>query len=260
MFKLARRRRIERSSLSAKEVSALAFANEVLKLATDLVAAAIADVDFAGVRDPKIIGLALLCRSISNCKGALAMARDNQAIEARALVRLCTENLFLVAELCESGSDFVVKMREDNAAHRISLGELGLKEPGVADAEEGKIIRDLIKAHKAEFPKPRKLPISETAKGLMERVYPSYKMLSHDSVHPSIDALRRHNRPIQEHNRWIMTMNLVAPFRPGERLDTLNKAAFALLAVCVGVNDLFGGTSQNDAVRALFEQFKSASA
>jgi hypothetical protein len=28
----------------------------------------------------------------------------------------------------------------------------------------------------------------------MEGVYPSYKMLSHDSVHPSIDALRRHNQ------------------------------------------------------------------
>ena len=260
MIKLARRRRIERPSLSTKEVTALAFAKKVLKLATDLVDAAIAEVAFTGPRDPKILGLALLCRSISNCQGALAMARDNQAIESRALVRLCTENVFLVAELCASGSDFVAKMREDNAAHRISLGEVGLKEPGVADSEGGKIIRDLIKAHKAEFPKPRRLPVSETAKGLMEGVYPSYKMLSHDFVHPSIDALRRHNQSIREHDRLTLTVNLVAPFRPGERLDTLNKGAFALLATCVGVNDLLGGTSQNDAVRALFEQVKVASA
>ena len=165
------------------------------------------------------------------------MARDNQTIKSRALVRLCTENLFFVAELCESGSDFVAKMREDNAANRVSLGESELKEPGVADTGEGKTIRDLIKSLKNEFPKPSKLSVSDTAKGLMARAYPSYKLLSINSVHPSIDALRRH----QDYNHQTMTVHLVPPFKPNERLDTLNKGCFVLLGVCVGVNQLLRG-------------------
>lgn len=68
---------------------------EVLKLAANLVDTAIAEVAFSGARDPKILGLALLCRSISNCQGALAMARDNQAIESpRSCSALYREPVF----------------------------------------------------------------------------------------------------------------------------------------------------------------------
>jgi hypothetical protein len=255
-IKLAPRSRTERPRWSAEEVRALEFARKVLKLATGLVDTAIAEEAFSGARYPRIIGLALLCRSISNCQGALAMARDNQAIESRALVRLCFENLFLVAELCDRGSEVVTEMRSHNAASRISVAESGLKEPGVADSEEGKIIRDQIKALRAEFPKPRKLSVSDTAKGILERAYPAYALLSHDPAHPSIDALRRHSRPMRERNRQTLTMHVIPPFKPKERLDAINKGSFALLGVCVAVNQLFEGTSQNDAIRGLFEQFQ----
>jgi predicted hotdog family 3-hydroxylacyl-ACP dehydratase len=52
-----------------------------MKLATAVVDIAVAEVAFEGPRDPNVIGLALLCRSISNIKGALTMAQDNQAVE-----------------------------------------------------------------------------------------------------------------------------------------------------------------------------------
>ena len=254
--KLARRRHTERPRWSAEEVRALEFAKKVLKLASGLVDTAIAEVAFNGVRDPRVIGLALLCRSISNCQGALAMARDNQAIESRALVRLCLENLFIVEQLCARGSEVVSEMRSHNAARRISLGESELKgEPGVADSEEGKTIRDQIKALRAEFPKPRSLSVSDTAKGILAHVYRSYLLLSHDAAHPSIDALRRHSRRMREHNRQTLTMHLCPPFRQGERQKTLDLACFALLGVCVGVNQLFEGTSQSNAIKNLFEQF-----
>jgi hypothetical protein len=253
--RLTRRRSAERPSWSTDEVRAMAFAQKVMKLAIGIVDAAIAEVAFEGPRDPKYIGLALLCRSISNLKGALAMARDNQAIESRTLVRLCFENLFLIGELCVRGSEVVNEMRSHNAASRILVGESGLKNPGVADSEEGKIIREQINALRVEFWKPRKLSVSDTAKGVLARAYPSYALLSHDPAHPSIDALRRHIRSMREHNRQTLTMHVVPPFKPKERLDTFNKGCFALLGVCVGVNDLLGGTSQSDALRALFEEF-----
>lgn len=72
--KLARRPRARQARLSANEERALSFARKVLRLATKMVDAVIAEAAFTGPRDPKIVGLALLCRSISNSQGALTMA------------------------------------------------------------------------------------------------------------------------------------------------------------------------------------------
>jgi hypothetical protein len=254
-FKLARRARTDRPRWSAEEVGALDFARKAFKLATDLVDTAIAEVAFGGERDPKVIGLKLLCRSISNCQGALAMARDNQAIESRVLVRLCIENLFEVEQLCTRGSEAVAEMRRRNAARRNLVSESALKQPGVAESNYGKIIREQIKANRIEFSKPSKLSVSDLAKGLFANAYPSYALLSHDAAHPSIDALRRHWRLMGEQDRQTLTVHLCPPFRSDERQKTLDLACVTLLAICGGVNELFGGTSLNVTIKDLFEQF-----
>ena len=67
------------SAFTEAERHAFAFAEEVRELAVGIVDAAIAEVVFEGKRDPKVYGLALLCRSISNFQGALTMARLDQA-------------------------------------------------------------------------------------------------------------------------------------------------------------------------------------
>jgi hypothetical protein len=82
------------STLSAVEERAFAFAEEILKQAAAFIGAAVAEVVFDANADPKLYGLALLCRSISNFQGALTMARHNQAVECRTLVRSCIENFF----------------------------------------------------------------------------------------------------------------------------------------------------------------------
>lgn len=60
------------------------------------------------------------------------MARLDQAVESRTLVRSCFENLFLVDQLLKHGAAFVKTMRSHEAANRISMGESTLKRPGVA--------------------------------------------------------------------------------------------------------------------------------
>jgi hypothetical protein len=61
--------------------------------------------------------------AIANFKGALTMARHDQAVECRTLVRSCWENLFLVDRLLQHGAAFVKTMRSHEAWGRISLGE-----------------------------------------------------------------------------------------------------------------------------------------
>ena len=69
------------SAFTEAEKRAFAFAEEVHGLAAGIVDAAIAEVVFEGERDPKVYGLALLCRSVSNFQGALTMARLDRAVE-----------------------------------------------------------------------------------------------------------------------------------------------------------------------------------
>jgi hypothetical protein len=107
-------------------------------LAVGIVDAAIAEVVFEGEGDPKVYGLTLLCRSISNFRGALTMARHDQAVESLTLVRSCCENLFLIDQLLKHGAGFVKTMRSDGAAGRISIGQSALKHLGVAESPLGK--------------------------------------------------------------------------------------------------------------------------
>jgi hypothetical protein len=97
------------------------------------------------------------------------MARLDQAVECRTLVRSCFENLFLIDQLLQDGAGFLKTMRSHEAWGRISLGEALLKH-GVADSPQGKTVRGLIKRERVEFPKPNKLTVSDTAKGDIEKV------------------------------------------------------------------------------------------
>jgi hypothetical protein len=123
--KLAPRSPSQPFALTAVEESALAFAEDVLGRAVAIVDAAVAEIAFEGNRDPKVISLGLLCRSISNFQGALTMARNNQAVECRTLVRSCWENLFRIDQLRQHGADFVKAMRSDESANRVAAPTLG---------------------------------------------------------------------------------------------------------------------------------------
>jgi hypothetical protein len=235
--------------LGLVEKRAFVFAEEVLTRVVAFAEAASAEITFKKNDDPKLFGLALLCRSISSFEGALMMARHDRAVECRTLIRLCFENLFLVDKLRLDGAAAVKAMQSHEAASRISVGEAILKH-GVADSPQGKTIRKLIKSEHGKSPK--KLRVSDTAKGEIEKAYPAYALLSHDAAHASITALERH-LPL-DHSRRL-TVDVVPPFKPGERLVTLDIACEALLGVCLGVGAMLGGTSQDDAVGVLWKRF-----
>lgn len=248
--------------MTPSEDAAFAFTQELLDFAIDLVKAArVPQVTTATPRDPENFGLALLCRSITNFRGAVLLARDDHAVEARALVRLIYENFFFVAALCERGAEFVKRMRSDEAANRKTLGELSLQRlsDDAKDGEQAQTIRTQIRNLLGEFPKPTKFgSVKGVAGETVANVgYLAYAVLSMDA-HPSITSLRRHWQWDIEGDTRFLTLNVVPHFTSKERLSTLDDACGALLGVCVGVNQLFGGSSQNDALRDLLERFESS--
>lgn len=105
-------------------VRAINYAQKLLDAAIDVVGAAAEHVELNQhdwARDPKVVGLTILCRSISNFRAALLLVQDeHQKLEARVLVRLLYENHLWLAALRERGPEFVQDMLKDNSIGRRS--------------------------------------------------------------------------------------------------------------------------------------------
>src|SRR5262249_17246415 len=73
----------------------LRYAQKVLDAAIDVVGAARIELNENWARDPKIVGLTILCRSITNFRAAALLVQQEHphVLEANALVRLLYENL-----------------------------------------------------------------------------------------------------------------------------------------------------------------------
>jgi transcriptional regulator with XRE-family HTH domain len=244
--------------MTPAEREGIQFAEDLLGVAIDLVGASRIEITGEGARDPKIVALTLLCRTITNFRNAIVMVREEAIIEARTLVRLCYENLLWVAAIHARGAEFIKEMQLDEAASRKALGELSLKfaNPETRDDTAGRVIRAELKRIAARWPRPSKFRVNKVAAvGVLERSYLSYARLSLDAVHPSLMALSRHLTFEQETDGRYLTLSVVPPLKPRERLDTIDEACSALMGVCVAVNELLGGTNASDALRAIVEKF-----
>ena len=70
---------------------AIEYAQKLLDAAVDVVCVApeYVELNENWAQDPKVVGLTILCRSISNFRAALLLVQDeHQKLEARVLVRL----------------------------------------------------------------------------------------------------------------------------------------------------------------------------
>jgi hypothetical protein len=73
-----------------------------------------------GTKDPKVVALTLLARTIGNFAGVVALLeKDHHLVEARTLARCCYENLLWIASLAKKGEEFIHAMELDDAASRM---------------------------------------------------------------------------------------------------------------------------------------------
>jgi hypothetical protein len=239
--------------------SAIAFSEKLLGIAIDTVGSANVALSGLGARDPKIVSLALLCRTISNFKGAVTMVREGLLIEARSLTRCCYENLIWAAALNERGSNFVNEMLNDDAASKRTVGQITLKltsrAGGDSEADDAKLLRDLIRQSDIRFPGSKKLHVDKTALGsAVELAYATYGQLSLEAAHPTITALGRHLHIEMEGDTRYLTINVVPDVPERELLRTIWWSCEALLGVTVASNEIIGGTKMNDVIRQTFDE------
>jgi hypothetical protein len=109
------------------------------------------------MRDPKLIALALLSRSLGHFKAICRLLELGLLVEARTLTRCIFENLFMQGGLAERGDGFVQKMIDDAAKSKQSRGSWVL---GWLDEQEGQTayegnLRKTIDNLRTLYPRPR---------------------------------------------------------------------------------------------------------
>jgi hypothetical protein len=219
---------------------AIAHADKLLSTAIDLVGNAPAHItlDQTWARNPKVVAVSILCRSISNFRASVRLAQDEQVLEARVLVRLMYENLLWLAALRERGAAFVEDMRQDEAFNRNALAEMTLRISAThgadVDARGALKLRNIINTLRKEFPTTKELHADKIAAvGAVGIAYVTYSQLSLDAVHCSISALGRHLSDDHTNEKSELVVSVVPNIPPGERFSTVLHACRALMGTAV---------------------------
>jgi hypothetical protein len=208
-----------------------------------------------GTKDPKVIGLALLSRSLGHFKTIFHLLETGSLIEARTLTRCIFENLFVIGGLAEGGDDFVQKMVDDAAKSRRSRGEwvLGWLDEQETPSPYDNNLRATMDKLRALYPKPRAINYGEITKdGHLKHAYLWYKQLSSDAAHPSLEALARHITR-ESDGSLLIAIEIVASEK--DNLDTMEWACQALMGVIVAANQIAGPLAAGGKLEPLFNEF-----
>jgi hypothetical protein len=230
------------------------IAKELLRAGHDIFATSNVLVTEKGYGDEKYLALTLLARTMSNLRGALLLLEHRRVIEGRIITRCCLENSYWVAGLIDEGEAFSRKMLGDDAHHRQQRGQR-LIETGapLGDEMEAKL-RAWLKANEKRFQNPTQLnPMSVAMRTDIGRSYIFYEQLSSDSCHPTIEALNRHVIPHTIDEIGGVDVEPVA--RDVEIAETLEYLCMGVLGVCIGVDQLLGGTRGGAQLNALADRY-----
>jgi hypothetical protein len=251
------------SAMDAESTEAIGYSEKLLSAAIEVVGAAKVVLNSDWARNPKIVCLSILCRSISNFRAAILLIQQGHVMEARALGRCLYENLLWIGALRERGLDFVQDMLKDEAFNRQSLAELTLrlskKQGADVNSPDSLTLRSIIKDVGKRFPDSKKLNASKTAaEGAVETAYIEYARLSLDGVHCSVMGLGRHlSRERVAENHTEIVVSVEARTSDAEMLSTILHSCRALIGVAVGANEILGFTTASNQLGAMVTELEA---
>jgi hypothetical protein len=200
----------------------LAFADRLIALAYAIFGEAKIEITERLFGEPKILSLALLCRTVGNFKGVVALTKEGLVVEARTLTRSCYENLYCMAALIEQGNDFVKALHQDLMRSLRSQGEFlldGFDSEHIGDAEFVEL-RARVKEIKSRWPKANFVTPKQVVKdSVLKQSYLLYSKLSGDAAHPSVLALKRHLVRFVENGEQVVGLDVNPPERGNELAD-----------------------------------------
>ena len=227
--------------------------DELLQLASTLYGEADLMETKYGASEPRVIAMTLLCRTVSNFRGVLAMIDQRLIVEARTLTRSCVENLIFIDKLAKDGMKFVKEIEANEYKSKEMRGQL-LARWAAGRKTEQQLVKKLHGYLKSIQGKPKgMINVKATAQaGVLKDSYIIYSQLSSDAAHPSADSLSRYTQRKCDGSLTILADGITDD---AETLQTLEFACSMLFGVCVGVNQIIGGLPSGTKLEPLFQHF-----
>jgi hypothetical protein len=215
-----------------------------------------------GTRDPKVVALTLLARTVGNFEAALLLLDNGKVVEGRTLVRCCYENFFWAAALAKKGDEFVKQMELDDAASCKRRAKGLLEWAGQQDHELdfAKTLKAFVEDVEKKNPKAPLINQKTAAEhGTIKPAYIVYSELSNDAAHPSATSLSRHITLNGDGDDATFTVHAQSVPEEGEIDQTYEFGCSAMLGVCVAVNQVLGGTESGERLWTLEDTFRTLS-
>lgn len=236
------------------------YAQKLMDVGIEVVAQAHVEIGAKWARDPKIVALTLLCRTLGNMKGAVSLVSQRLLVEAQVLARCCTENLICIGALRQTGDAFVDELLRADAASRKKQAGLAIEIYAEGEGQTDTVVRlsEVMKAIEATHPKAKLLNTKELSKeNPVGSSYVMFSVLSERAVHVSARSLGRHLGRDLEGDKVHLRVD-IAPEPTDEDLVTLLLELLGnVLGVIVGANEIVGGTKPGNELHALMEEFES---
>jgi len=212
-----------------------------------------------GQRDPTIIALALLSRSLNATHAVFLLLENDHVVEARTITRSVLENLMFAAALAKKGAAFVDELLADDVHNRQvranALSAFFERVGGHADkkANLDAFRQQLIDDHG----KPNGIKMFKAAEaGEVGDAYIAYRELSTDAAHPSATSICRHIIvPKDPDARFTLSGPPVV--EATEAADTLSLLCLGLIGMVVAVNQVLGGVEAGETLEALYADYQS---
>jgi hypothetical protein len=240
---------------SERKAKWVELGDKLLQLAGEIYAEADLFETNLGATDSKVVALTLLCRTVSNFRGAMMMVDQGLIVEARTLTRSCLENLIFIDALAKDGHDFVKDIVANDYKSREVRGQV-LAEWAGNQNDEPPFAKKLHKFLKSIKGKSKTMINVKTIaqSGVLKDSYIIYGLLSSDAAHPSADSLSRHT---QRDNADQLTIVAEGITNIDEILETEQFVCSFLLGVCVATNQILGGLPAGKKLAATFEEFNA---
>lgn len=216
-------------------------------------------VTLKGFADAKVLGLMLLARTLSNVKSVLLLVDGKQIVEARTITRSCLENFYWTAALAEEGDAFVRKMRDDEMSHRRAQGQSIFSNGFEIEETVKERLRNFMRDTGKQFGDAGTLSPKKVA-GIrkdFQKTYIFYGQLSSDAAHPSVTALNRYAIPHTANEIGGIDVDPVVSDH--EIAETLEYLCMGAVGVCVGVNQMIGGTKGGKKLGEIAERYTDLS-
>lgn len=215
-----------------------------------------------GTRNPKVVALALLARTMGNFQTGILLLDSGHIVEARTMARCCYENFFWIASLAKAGAAFVEAMELDDAASRMKRAN-GLLEWSKAQNQKfdfAESLNTFRSGLKAKHGAPNSITNKAAADdGGVGAAYIIYRELSGDAAHPSATSLSRHVSWKSDGDNAHFTLHALPIDEPFADEDTLELACNPMLGVCVAANEILGGSTAGESLLALAGEFSRLS-